>query len=36
MNLDSLNSEEVVKLEIQTGQPLIYEYKDGSFLKRGY
>ena len=32
MDLDNLSPEEVVKLEIPTGKPLIYEYKDGTFV----
>lgn len=34
MELDGLSTEEVLKLEIPTGVPLTYEYKDGVFHKR--
>lgn len=34
MELDSLSEEEVVSLEIPTGVPIIYDYKDGTFTKR--
>lgn len=34
MELDGLGPDEVVKLEIGTGVPLIYEYTDGSFVSR--
>ncbi len=34
MELDSLSEEEVVSLEIPTGLPIIYDYKDGVFTKR--
>jgi 2,3-bisphosphoglycerate-dependent phosphoglycerate mutase len=34
MELDSLSHEEVVKLEIPTGIPIIYEYTGGVFTKR--
>lgn len=33
MHLDNLSSDEVVKLELPTGLPVIYEYKDGEFSK---
>ncbi len=33
MELDGLNEQEVVSLEIPTGVPLIYTYKDGVFRK---
>lgn len=33
MHLDKLNENEVVSLEIETGKPLIYKYKDGHFFK---
>ncbi len=34
MKLDRLFKEEVVKLEIPTGKPLIYAYQEGKFVKR--
>ena len=34
MFLDKLSKEEIVKLEIPTGKPLIYEYEDGKFFKK--
>lgn len=34
MHLDDLSKEEVVSLEIPTGLPIIYEYKEGVFQKR--
>lgn len=36
MELDSLSEEEVLKLEIPTGKPLSYEFKNGTFTKQGY
>lgn len=33
MDLDNLSEEEVVKLEIPTGMPIIYNYQDGIFTK---
>jgi len=33
MKLDNLSPEEVVQLEIATGDPIIYEYGDGSFRR---
>ncbi|MGE3954996.1 MAG: 2,3-bisphosphoglycerate-dependent phosphoglycerate mutase [Parachlamydiales bacterium] len=33
MDLDNLSPDEVVKLEIPTGAPLIYEFQDGEFVK---
>lgn len=35
MYLDSLSPEEVLNLEIPTGVPIIYSYKDGEFTKEG-
>ena len=34
MLLDHLSEEEVVRLEIPTGEPLIYEYREGNFIKK--
>lgn len=34
MHLDGLSKEEVVNLELPTGLPVIYEYKDGTFTKK--
>ncbi len=34
MDLDSLSKEDVVKLEVPTGDPIIYDYLDGTFKKR--
>jgi len=34
MQLDGLNSEEVVKLELATGLPIIYHYESGNFSKQ--
>lgn len=34
MHLDNLNKEEIVKLEIPTGEPIFYVYEDGKFLKK--
>jgi|WetSurMetagenome_2_1015567.scaffolds.fasta_scaffold632893_1 2,3-bisphosphoglycerate-dependent phosphoglycerate mutase len=33
MFIESLNKEEVLRLEIPTGQPLLYEHKNGKFVK---
>lgn len=33
MKLDSLSTDEVLKLEIPTGKPIIYNYSNGSFSK---
>ena len=33
MHLENITSEEIVKLEIATGDPLIYEYSNGDFVK---
>jgi len=33
MELDDLSAEEVVKVEIPTGQPIIYTYEDGKWSK---
>jgi 2,3-bisphosphoglycerate-dependent phosphoglycerate mutase len=33
MKLDHLSAEEVVKLELATGQPVIYDFKQGLFTK---
>jgi len=33
MELDNLSKEEVVKLEIGTGVPIVYTYEDGEFSK---
>lgn len=33
MDLDNLSQEEVVKLEIPTGLPIIYDYQNGAFTK---
>lgn len=35
MFLDHLSKEEIVKLELATGEPIVYEYKDQSFIKQG-
>ncbi|KAH7520629.1 hypothetical protein FEM48_Zijuj08G0165200 [Ziziphus jujuba var. spinosa] len=35
MYLDKLSSREVMSLEISTGIPLLYIYKEGKFMKRG-
>ena len=32
-NIDGLNEEDVLKLEIPTGQPIIYDHVDGKLLK---
>lgn len=34
MELDQLTHEEVLRLEIPTGQPILYEYEDGVFRKK--
>jgi len=34
MYLDGLNKEQVVHLELATGTPIIYDYTDGSFVKK--
>jgi 2,3-bisphosphoglycerate-dependent phosphoglycerate mutase len=31
MHIDQLSPQEVVKLELETGKPIIYEFKDGQF-----
>ena len=33
MHIDSLNEEEVLKLEIPTGKPIIYDHVDGKLLR---
>ena len=33
MELEKISSEEIVKLEIATGDPLIYEYTNGDFVR---
>ncbi|URQ66500.1 2,3-bisphosphoglycerate-dependent phosphoglycerate mutase [SAR86 cluster bacterium] len=33
MHLEKISSEEIVKLEIATGDPLIYEFSNGDFLR---
>ena len=33
MHLKNISSEEIVKLEIATGDPLIYEYSNGDFVR---
>jgi 2,3-bisphosphoglycerate-dependent phosphoglycerate mutase len=33
MYLENLNKEEIVKLEIPTGRPIVYEYNDGKWIK---
>ncbi|XP_031107749.1 uncharacterized protein LOC116012367 isoform X2 [Ipomoea triloba] len=35
MYLDELTSEEVINLELSTGVPMLYIYKDGKFIRRG-
>ena len=34
MYLDGLSKEEVVKLELATGEPIIYDYRDHEFIKQ--
>ncbi|MEX1013334.1 MAG: 2,3-bisphosphoglycerate-dependent phosphoglycerate mutase [Waddliaceae bacterium] len=34
MDLDNLSEEEVVNLEVPTGEPIIYDYLEGTFKKR--
>ena len=34
MHLDNLSKEEVVKLELETGVPIIYDYQDHQFIKQ--
>lgn len=36
MHLENLSEEEVLKLNIPTGVPLIYEYKEGDMIRNGY
>ena len=33
MELEKISSEEIVKLEIATGDPLTYEYTNGDFVR---
>ena len=33
MHLENISSEEIVKLEIATGDPLTYEYWNGDFVR---
>jgi 2,3-bisphosphoglycerate-dependent phosphoglycerate mutase len=33
MHIDGLNEEEVLKLEIPTGKPIIYDYENGKLTK---
>lgn len=35
MKLDNLSPHEVVSLELATGQPIIYDYLEGQFIKNG-
>lgn len=35
MYLDKLTSQEVISLELSTGIPMLYIFKDGSFIRRG-
>lgn len=35
MYLDKLTSEEVINLELSTGVPMLYIYKEGDFIRRG-
>ncbi|XP_047968222.1 2,3-bisphosphoglycerate-dependent phosphoglycerate mutase 1-like isoform X1 [Salvia hispanica] len=35
MYLDKLSSEEVINLELSTGVPMLYIYKEGHFIRRG-
>ncbi|XP_075497655.1 2,3-bisphosphoglycerate-dependent phosphoglycerate mutase 1-like isoform X2 [Primulina tabacum] len=35
MYLDKLTSEEVINLELSTGIPMLYMYKEGNFIRRG-
>ncbi|XP_002968544.2 uncharacterized protein LOC9650335 [Selaginella moellendorffii] len=35
MYLDSLTPQEVIELELSTGVPMLYVFKDGKFLRRG-
>ena len=34
MSIEELSKEEVLKLEIPTGQPIVYEWNDGSWKRR--
>lgn len=34
MHIDGLNEEEVLKLEIPTGKPIIYDYENGKLLRQ--
>jgi len=36
MFIEKLTQEEVLKLEIPTGVPLLYEFKDNSLLKTAF
>jgi len=36
MYIENLTKEEVLRLNIPTGVPLIYEYKDGKLIRKGY
>ncbi|KAI7728406.1 hypothetical protein M8C21_009490 [Ambrosia artemisiifolia] len=35
MYLDNLSPQEVINLELSTGVPMLYVYKDGKFIRRG-
>ncbi|KAL2923867.1 2 3-bisphosphoglycerate-dependent phosphoglycerate mutase, partial [Bienertia sinuspersici] len=35
MYLDALTSEEVINLDLSTGIPLLYNFKEGKFMRRG-
>lgn len=35
MYLDNLTPQEVINLELSTGVPMLYIYKDGKFIRRG-
>jgi 2,3-bisphosphoglycerate-dependent phosphoglycerate mutase len=34
MNIEGLSKEEVLKLEIPTGQPIVYEWSNGNWSRR--
>jgi 2,3-bisphosphoglycerate-dependent phosphoglycerate mutase len=35
MHLDKLTSQEVISLELSTGIPMLYIFKEGKFIRRG-
>ena len=34
--LDKISEEDIIKLEIATGEPIFYKFTDGKFVKESY